>query len=178
MAGSNRTEVASALLAEIESWSARTGTKETVIGHALRRHPGLVALMRKRLQVSPEMEVLVRQFMEAWPKGYSGELPQTHVGYSRAAIDRRRKREYTAPEPVPGFAQPAYPSKIAVRIMRQGLEEAVNRIDGLKGFEMPEGVAEASVVDGRPYGVFLADIIGLGLRCWREDRAEDGLTVA
>lgn len=88
MKDSYRTEAAKKLLAEIEEWSARTGTPETTVGHVLFRHPGFAGLIRKRLTVSRQKEAQAREFLEQYPDGYSGTLPQTHIG-STEAIRRR-----------------------------------------------------------------------------------------
>jgi hypothetical protein len=80
----NRTEAATALLAEIEDWCARTNTRETSVGHVLFLHPGFVGLMRLRKTVSVEKEIAVRNFIYCeHPNGYRGELPATHANGTR-----------------------------------------------------------------------------------------------
>lgn len=79
----NRTDAATALLADIESWCSRTGTPETSIGHLLFLHPGFVGLLRKRLTVSEEKEAAVRNFIAEHPSGWSGVLPLTHANGTR-----------------------------------------------------------------------------------------------
>lgn len=81
---SNRTAEAIQLLAEIEAWSARTGTRENAIGHVLFLHPGFVGLLRLRLTVSVEKELAVRRFIyHDHPDGFRGELPITHGNGTR-----------------------------------------------------------------------------------------------
>lgn len=80
----NRHDAATAMLTEIEEWCARTATHETSIGHVLFLHPGFVGLLRKRLTLSEEKEIAVRQFIYCdHPDGYRGELPITHANGTR-----------------------------------------------------------------------------------------------
>jgi hypothetical protein len=80
----NRTDAATAMLAEIEAWCARTATPEGTIGHVLFFHPGFVGLLRKRLTLSEEKEIAVRAFLyHDHPNGYRGELPKTHANGTR-----------------------------------------------------------------------------------------------
>lgn len=80
----NRTEAASRLLDEIETWCARTKTRETLIGRLLFRHPGFAGLLRLRLTVTEEKEAAVRAFLECNPDGHDGDLPKCHgFGVSR-----------------------------------------------------------------------------------------------
>lgn len=146
----NRATPARRLLADIEAWCARTGTPETSIGHALFRHPGFVGLLRKRLQLSEIKEEQVRNFLERFPGGYCDELPKTH-GYGVTKLPTASNR--------------------AIQIMRDGMEDEVRRLDGLRRFKLPEGVAEAAIVDGRPYSEFLTSLVWMGLECWKDDRA-------
>jgi hypothetical protein len=65
----NRTEAASALLADVDEWCAATKTNQSRVGSILFRHPGFVALLRKRLQVTQEKEGQVRDLIAANPDG-------------------------------------------------------------------------------------------------------------
>lgn len=89
---SYRTQAARTLLAEIEEYCARTNIRETVIGHALFRHPGFVGLLRLRLQLSEEKERIVRGFMGRWPNGYHGELPNSHIRFPPKSREERGPR--------------------------------------------------------------------------------------
>lgn len=87
----NRTEAASALLSEIESWCARTGTPEGHIGHVLFLHPGFVGLLRLRLTLSEEREIAVRQFIyHDHQDGWRGELPKTHGNGTKPVVSKIR----------------------------------------------------------------------------------------
>jgi hypothetical protein len=78
MIGWNRGDDARQLLTEVEDWCGRTSTPEGTVGHALFLHPGFVGLLRKRLTLSVEKEIAVREFIY-WnhPDGYRGPLPLT-----------------------------------------------------------------------------------------------------
>lgn len=58
-------------------------------------------------------------------------------------------------------------SERAARIMREGMEEAVRRLDGCERFSLPDGVAEAAIADGRPHEKFIEALLVLGLDRWR-----------
>lgn len=79
MSGYNRNDEARRLLTEIENWCERTDTPEGTVGHALFLHPGFVGLLRRRLTVTVEKEIAVREFIYcSHPDGYRGPLPLTH----------------------------------------------------------------------------------------------------
>ncbi|UZW55533.1 hypothetical protein NUH86_01640 [Sphingobium sp. JS3065] len=73
---------AAALLAEIERWCVRNIMAEVEIGHWLFRHPGFVALLRKRLTVRAVPAAMVRAMMARWPDGMAEE----DVAAARAAV--------------------------------------------------------------------------------------------
>lgn len=58
-----------ALLAEIESYCALTGTPEGKIGGLLYRHPGFVGLLRLRGLVAPDKAEAIRRLMASNPDG-------------------------------------------------------------------------------------------------------------
>jgi hypothetical protein len=64
-------------------------------------------------------------------------------------------------------------SEVGVRIMAQAFEEAVMKLDGIEAFVLPAGVAEAAVEDGRPYQLFLAELLRLGLDQHLQRRARN-----
>jgi hypothetical protein len=86
----NRTTAAMSLLREIGDWCARTKTPETSIGRVLFLHPGFVGLMRKRLTLSEDKEIAVRQFIYwEYPDGWRGELPVTHANGTRPLVQAK-----------------------------------------------------------------------------------------
>lgn len=50
-----------------------------------------------------------------------------------------------------------------VRIMQETFEAEVMKLDGIEEFKLPEGIALAAVEDGRPYRLFLEELLRLGL---------------
>lgn len=164
----NRTGAAARLLTEIESWCVRTGTQESLIGRVLFRHPGFVPLLRKRLTVSPEKEAQVRAFLTANPDGWDGVAPKCHgFGVTRPS----KKQKETRGQRTSAFA-PGYGARPTIGSVQLGwaMENAVRELDGLERFKLPDGIAEACRIDGRPYTEFLAALVWMGLECWKDDR--------
>ncbi|RSV44398.1 hypothetical protein CA234_03000 [Sphingomonas sp. ABOLE] len=62
------------LLRDIEQWCARTGTPEIKLGAVALRHPGFVALLRKRLTATGDTIAKIRALMAEHPDGMS-EVP-------------------------------------------------------------------------------------------------------
>lgn len=146
----NRTDAATKLLADVEGWCRKTGSVETLVGRVLFRHPGFVGLLRKRLTATLEKEKIVRAFLADNPEGWNGKLPKCS-GY--------------------GVTRPQGASPLGMRVLRDGLEDAVRKLDGCERFKLPDGVAEAAKIDGRPYTEFLSALMWMGLECWKDDRS-------
>jgi hypothetical protein len=100
MIGWNRGDDARQLLTEVEDWCGRTSTPEGTVGHALFLHPGFVGLLRKRLTLSVEKEIAVREFIY-WnhPDGYRGPLPLTHGNGTKPAQHSAEIRRVRGPLP-------------------------------------------------------------------------------
>lgn len=63
------------LLRDIDAWCTRTGTPEIKLGAVALRHPGFVALLRKRLTATPDTIGKVRALMAAHPDGMA-DVPE------------------------------------------------------------------------------------------------------
>lgn len=96
----NRTDAAQRLAEDVTEWCAATATPPNSVGHVLFLHPGFVALLRKRLTVTPEKEEAVRAFMAAHPAGWRGKLPQTHLNWDKARIRRVERTSGALPPTV------------------------------------------------------------------------------
>jgi hypothetical protein len=168
MSPSNRLDAGAQLLADTDAWCQRTGTAETAIGRLLFRHPGFIGLLRKRLTVSDEKEAAVRQFLTDNPEGWNGKLPQCHGFGVTRPLRSAKTRLVGGVAAEAGYGQP---SARSIQVLRDGLEDAVRKLDGCQRFKLPDGVAEAARTDGRPYTEFLSALMWMGLECWKDDRA-------
>lgn len=88
---------ATKLLAEIDAYCERTGTRPGRIGSTAFNHPGFVPLLRKRGWLREESAAVIRQLMAAYPDGIpEAESLRRTLMESLSPRVRQRAREALA----------------------------------------------------------------------------------